>query len=384
MNTTPVTNSDRWAWLKSLLPLNWRAFAIWLMTLLCVYVGNCIRQHNGEKPEPLPIPPTPIFPEQPFGWRPPTDREREQTLASLKTPRWCDTEAAEAGDGADDDAPVWRFYAKVAGQPFPAHDQGEVGCCVAFGTAAATEFSLCARIHLHRGPPQQFIPNVREAVYAGSRINADPANPIRDGDGSTGSRASLWLQKGTGGLLPLGTYGKLSLNGYDARRCRRWGDAGVPAELIATCRENPCQTTLVNSAADAHTALQQGYAIFVCSNVGFGDLGGEAITRDADGFLRPRGEWAHCMCIAGYQGGRRPGFLIVNSWGSRWLAGPPGKFADIPDGAFWADFAVVDRMLKQGDSYAVAGVDGFRRRKIDPSDWIVSQPLPEFRHVLLP
>jgi hypothetical protein len=80
------------------------------------------------------------------------------------------------------------------------------------------------------------------------------------------------------------------------------------------------------------------------------------------------------MCIAGYQGGKRPGFLLVNSWGSRWLSGPPGKFTDIPEGSFWADFTVVDRMLMQSDSYAVAGVDGFRRRKIDPSDWIVSHP----------
>ena len=111
----------------------------------------------------------------------------------------------------------------------------------------------------------------------------------------------------------------------------------------------------------------------------FGVLGREPITRDADGFLRPRGTWMHCMCIAGYQGGKRPGFLLVNSWGNRWLSGPPGRFADIPEGSFWADFNVVDRMLKQGDSYAVAGVEGFRRRKIDPSDWIVSLPLP-WRH----
>ncbi len=127
-----------------------------------------------------------------------------------------------------------------------------------------------------------------------------------------------------------------------------------------------------------------GYAIFVCSDVGFGDLGPGPITRDADGFLKPRGVWPHCMCIAGYQGGTRKGFLIVNSWGDRWVAGPVGRFTDIPPGSFWADFATVDRMLKQGDSFAVAGVDGFRRRRIDPTDWTVFHSPPRrFDHALL-
>lgn len=365
----------RWAWLVRLLPTNWRAFVAWAVTLLCVYVGNCIRAKNGQPPEPMPVPPVPVFPAEPFGWRPPTDAERQAHLASLPAPRWGETEAGRGGPiDPEDDAPVWRFYAKVTGKPFPAHDQGPVGACVAFGTAAAAEFSLCARIHTRRGPPQQFVPNVREAIYAGSRVNVDPANPIGGGDGSTGARASRWLQKGTGGLLPAGEYAGRALTGYDPRRCREWGDRGVPADLVPACRENPCQTTQVTSAIDARRALQQGYAVFVCSDVGFGDLGAEPIARDADGFLRPRGVWPHCMAIAGYQGGTRKGFLIVNSWGPRWVGGPTGRFSDIPEGSFWADFGVVDRMLGQGDSFAVAGVEGFRRRKIEPADWIVSQP----------
>src|SRR5262245_26224081 len=156
------TAPGRWAWLKRLLPLNWRAFIAWAITLLFVYVGNCIREHNGDESQPLPVPPIPIFPEDPFGWRPPTEDERKQTLNSLDTPRWSDTEAADAGAGLDDDAPVWRLYTKVSRTPFPAHDQGPVGACVAFGSAAACEFSLSARIHLRRGPPQLFAPNLRE------------------------------------------------------------------------------------------------------------------------------------------------------------------------------------------------------------------------------
>src|SRR5947209_7336042 len=112
---------NKWAWLVKLLPINWRAFVAWALTLSCVYVGNCIRRHNGDNPLPLPEPPLPIFPAEPFGWRPPTEAERQATLATLKCPRWEMTEAAAADAGPDDDAPVWRLYAKVTGHPFPAH-----------------------------------------------------------------------------------------------------------------------------------------------------------------------------------------------------------------------------------------------------------------------
>ena len=81
------TASGRWAWLKRILPTNWRSFIAWAITLLFVYVGNCIRQHNGDEPQPFPDPPLPIFPEEPFGWRPPTEDERKQTLDSLSTRR---------------------------------------------------------------------------------------------------------------------------------------------------------------------------------------------------------------------------------------------------------------------------------------------------------
>ena len=42
------TATGRWAWLKRILPTNWRAIVAWAITLLFVYIGNCIRQHNGD------------------------------------------------------------------------------------------------------------------------------------------------------------------------------------------------------------------------------------------------------------------------------------------------------------------------------------------------
>lgn len=375
---TPATFSREW-WAELLLPKNWRQLVQWFIIFGLTYLINWLA---GTK-HSLPVPPLPVFEiidngslsdeeikelekrgvrVRCTGWKPPTEAERARTLRLLNTPRWEDTEAFGGGAGPEDDAPVWRFYQKVTGQPVPADDQGQIGSCVGFGSARAAELSLASKIHGKRGPPQQFSTNLREAIYAGSRINVDPRNPIDGGDGSTGERAARWLKAGVGGLLPTGQHGN-----YSVSRCREWGNRGVPANLVPDCQANPCDTTLVTSANQAREALQQGYAIFVCSDQGFTQV------RDKDGFLRPSGTWMHCMCIAGYQGGQRKGFLIINSWGSGWVSGPTGRFDDIPPGSFWADVQTVDRMLKQGDSYAVSDVNGFKRRKILPDDWIVRQ-----------
>lgn len=381
----PATFSREW-WLRQLmliLPTNWRQIVQYLIVICLITLINWIR---GDKSEPLP------FPEPPFdifmvvpegsniddatlkemekrgvkvrfcGWKPPTPEEKKETLSLLLTPKWEDTDASGFGDGPEDDAPLWRMFAKVTGSNFAGHDQGQIGSCVSFGTSLALEVSLCAKINGKRGPPQQFSPTVREAIYGGSRINADPQNPIRDGDGSTGSRAAKWGQKGIGGALPVGNYGP-----YSVTRCREWGNRGVTGDALVKCKENPYQSTLVTSAEAARQAIQQGYAIFVCSDQGF------SMTRDSEGFLKPQGTWMHCMAICGYRGDARKGFLIVNSWGPDWVKGPTGKFADIPPGSFWADVTTVDRMLRQQDSYAVSDIEGFRRRKINPEDWIVQR-----------
>jgi hypothetical protein len=42
----------------------------------------------------------------------------------------------------------------------------------------------------------------------------------------------------------------------------------------------------------------------------------------------------------------------------------------MPVAGFWADASVIDRMVKQGDSFALADVAGFPARKVLP-DWFV-------------
>ena len=39
--------------------------------------------------------------------------------------------------------------------------------------------------------------------------------------------------------------------------------------------------------------------------------------------------------------------------------------ADAPPAGFWIDSATVDRMVRQGDSYALADLQGFPTRRLD-------------------
>ena len=171
------------------------------------------------------------------------------------------------------------------------------------------------------------------------------------GDGSVGAWAAKWCQQY--GVVARGVYGRHDLSRYSETQCREFGRSGVPADLEPEARQHPVRAvTQVQNASEARRALQNGYPIAVCSSQGFSQQ------RDAQGFARPQGSWAHCMAVLGYQGGTRPGFWIQNSWGNRFHTGPKGN-GDPPDGGFWCDERVADRMFQQGDSWAYADAAGF-------------------------
>jgi hypothetical protein len=119
--------------------------------------------------------------------------------------------------------------------------------------------------------------------------------------------------------------------------------------------------TLIKTWEQAKQALASGYGIAICSTIGF------TMTRDAEGFAAPAGKWAHCMALLGYQTDKREGGWICNSWGPDAHTGPVGTGNPPPCG-FWADAAVVDRMLRQADSWAFSAVEGFPARRIT---WLI-------------
>lgn len=251
---------------------------------------------------------------------------------------------------------LWKAAEQVLGHKLPGRNQGQVGSCVSFGTASAIEHTMLCEIMA--GQPEEFKELCQEEIYGGSRVEVG-RNQI-SGDGSIGAWAAEFVQKY--GVLARGIYDLVDLTKYSEARCKDWGRNGVPDLLEPECRKHPVKTaSLVRDWDEAKKALSSGFGISVCSDQGF------TMTRDKDGFSKPSGSWGHCMALIGYQTISREGGFILNSWGDDAHTGPGGA-GDPPPSGFWADASVINKMLKQGDSWAFSAVEGFPLRRIH---WMV-------------
>lgn len=285
------------------------------------------------------------------GWVPNPDAVARVTRG-LPEQRFQDTPAyRETGDPGD--VFLWEACRKVTGDLLPARDQKSVGSCVSFGTASAIEHLMCVQIAL--GQAEEFKPLAQEVIYGGSRVQVGKGR-IR-GDGSVGAWAAQFVRDY--GVIARGKHGSYDLSAYSESLCRQFGNQGCPRDLEPLAKEHPVKAiTLVKSVDEAKKALANGYPIAVCSNQGFSQ------SRDADGFARAQGSWAHCMAIVGYQQAPKAGFFILNSWGNRYHQGPVGRGNPSPAG-FWAEESVVGRMLSAGDSWAFSSLKGFPSQRID-------------------
>jgi hypothetical protein len=308
-----------------------------------------------------------------FGWVESADQIAEN-LDPAKTLQFRDTPAGKAVLG-DEDVFLYRAVRKVnnKGPPwYPNVNQQNVGCCVGCGFKHGADVVQATAIAA--GQRFEWKPNAVEAIYAGSRVEVGQGR-IR-GDGSLGSWAAQWM-KSRGGMIPMEKFGQYDLTTFSPARARQWGYSGVPDSLESVARQHAVKgTALVTSALDVKRAIAQGYPVAVCSNVGFNNRDGGIGTRDAQGFCVARGSWPHCMCFIGWRNGPRPGALCLNSWGDQAHKGPVWP-EDMPVAAFWVDESTVDRMVRQGDSFALGDVVGFPARRVQPDWFVEAQPRPE-------
>lgn len=348
-------NTDKKQWL-----------AIGIVGVLCVFAiaVSLLR----EPPDPLPETVT-AADGKAYAMGRIDDPDAAETFRQQQPAMWFgDTPAGQVKRAAGDRTIILANSAKaVLGKFLPARDQGGVGSCVGFGTAAAIDTLMCVQIL--RGDRIEFIDIAPEIIYAGSRVEIGGGR-IR-GDGSVGSWAARFVNEY--GVMPRKQFPGLDLRTYSETLCRELGKRGVPDDLEPEARKSPVKgITGVRNAEEAANALDQGYPIAVCSDQGF------TTTRDKDGFLRASGTWNHCMACIGYTDVPRKGFLIRNSWGASWVNGPRGPH-DIPDGCFWCDYSTFDRMCKQKDTWAFSDAVGFPVR--DPlDDWFI-QVRPAGRNV---
>lgn len=215
---------------------------------------------------------------------------------------------------------------------------------------------------LKRKSPQRWVAEAAtEIIYGGGRIEigTNRYNKHWRGDGMTGTVAAEFV-KSYGILLRQKYLDRWDFTTYSGDVARKLGASGVPDPLEPLCRVHPIGcVTLVRSWEEARDCLYNGYPIALASSQGFNTRGG----RDKDGFLSPsRNPWMHCMLLAGMDDTvDRPGGLFINSWGSTWVKGP--KRHNQPDGSFWADASVIDRICKQGDSIAMSCYAGYPRQE---------------------
>jgi hypothetical protein len=291
------------------------------------------------------------------GWiNDPAAVARVQSTLAVKT--FGVTPAAQV---SDDDLPksvyLWEAFRKLFGKLPDAKNQGQVGSCVSFGTNTAIRRTMACEILA--GDPEEFLDIVEEVTYGGSRVEVGGGKI--GGDGSVGAWAAKFVLQW--GVVARGVYGSYDLSKYSESTCRKFGSSGVPAELETEAKSHPVKTTtLVESWADAKRAIASGYGLAVCSDQGF------SMQRDSNGICRASGTWNHCMAIDGYQidGGKEYGH-ITNSWGAEAHTGTVG-WGDPGTDGFWADSATIDRMIRQGDTWAFSSVVGFPLRKLS---WLI-------------
>jgi hypothetical protein len=279
----------------------------------------------------------------------------EAAMNSLPHPVFQDSWGPMKDSGRNKVCLLYSYIKEVAGK-VPIRIQ-TVGDCVAQGAAYAVDASKCVDIVVNNEREEWVAETATEDIYGGCRVQIGGGSV--KGDGAYGVWGARYCNEY--GAVPRGKYGNVDLREYSGSKARSWGmpSGGVPKSLLKISKQHPILTvSRVDSYEQARDLLANGYAITVSSNQGFSSR------RDSEGFAKPKGEWAHQMCLLGVDDKyKRPGVLCMNSWGV-WNAGP--KRNDQPDGSFWIDADEVERsMLKVGDCWAFSGYEGFKPRKLD-------------------
>lgn len=286
---------------------------------------------------------------RPPGWR--------RTAASLPTL------ADAAPDLAFDPNKSTLLYkcweAVYSGMPdYPAQ---QIGDCVSFGNGHGIDLLETVEVYLGDLELDAVHRTATEALYGMAREISGDLGPW---DGSYGGAAAKAMT--TWGDVSYADLGDLGFDTvYSGSRAKQWGRTGVPQKVKDAAASSKLRSAaLVTTIEEAGAAIQNGHPVPICTAYGF------TMTRDEQGRCQLRGRWGHCMCLAAYRGkdsGFNPGFLVLQSWGPDQPGG--ATVLGQPSWSFWADTDDISRILAEGDSYALAGATGYRRKSM-PSELI--------------
>lgn len=286
-------------------------------------------------------------------------KARHRWVKGQTTPYLTQQNQQIRGTGKGKTVLLWKYLEEVTQRPLLPHLQ-DTGDCVSHAFGLGIDILTAVQILKGRKPERWIGKTATEIIYAGSRFEAG-GGVIKYRAGSTGAWAADFVSRW--GVLHRRTYlgGRYDYTTYSGSVADDLGRTGVPDALEPLCKLHPVKTvSLCRSWDECRDAVANGNLVAMCSNVGFRVRGG----RDRDGFLIPgRRPWYHAMLIAGIDDSyKRPGALVINSWGSHWTYGP--KRHEQPDGSFWVDASVINRALRQGDSIAMSSFVGYPRMNL--------------------
>lgn len=237
-------------------------------------------------------------------------------------------------------------------------NQGDVGSCVGYSTSQALDVLMATDIFA-RHEQEEWVRRVNaDAIYGIGRLGN-----LGTWDGSTGAWSVDGISKvGTLHRLLYGDSKEFDLTKLNPKEGRQWARAGVDKTLLKYASDHKViGCTSVETISQAKAALQNQYPLIVCAQASY------AMIRDDKGFSRRTGKaWSHAMAVIAYRGPNtgREGYLIWNSWGDTWNSG--GYFPeDMPMGSFWVSPEDLRFHLDQGDSWVIAGYEGFKASVLD-------------------
>jgi len=241
------------------------------------------------------------------------------------------------------------YLGKVFGDQWYMH-QGLCGACVSFSVALACD-TLAAIASVESRDKVQPGRTDPMTLYAGSRVEIGGNSLPYHG---TYVAWTVKYAKDYGTVIQA-KYPEIDLSKYDANVCcGAMSSRGVPTGIKSLARKRQVKSyAQVRTFEEVALAIESGYPVVISSNQGFDRR------RDADGFAPATQVWGHCFAALGVRHDR-PGVLMANSWGAYYTGGPKG----MSPATKWVDRDTVNRMLAQGDSFAIADLKGWNEKTL--------------------
>lgn len=261
---------------------------------------------------------------------------------------------------------LWKVWEEVAGKAFEPHKQ-LLGDCVSQAMALGLEVD--SAIEVQRSESYHWTGKIStEAIYIASRIEV-AGGALGFMDGSTGAWAVQAAEKY--GTLQRKDYGEdFNVEKYNPEVVKRYAYSmfytpgeGVPNRLEPEMAKLQLKRgVLIDQGFDqAADFVANGYPVFLAGRTGFRSQ------TDREGVILPsRAPWNHATLLWGIdtKSTRQVG-CIANSWGDNWLKELAKYKYGTPSGCFWADRKDIEQLLSEGDSYALVGYTGPKRRDLD-------------------